>query len=83
MSSPPFIDPETGALDGGQIRNEVFPLAALVVLFGALALLVFLVPLLLTGESVIGLIASQFVIAVGVGMVLLYVVARGIQLAEE
>lgn len=84
MSPPPFIDQDSGELDLGQIREEVFPLAGLVVLFGGLALLVFLITLLVAGNSLLGglfTVVSQFVLAVGTGIVLMYVIARGIQLA--
>ena len=86
MSSPPFIDQASGELDLGQIRAEVFPLAALIVLFGGMALLVFLIMLLIGGNSLLtGLltVVSQFILAVGTGIVLMYVIARGIQLADE
>ena len=86
MSSPPFIDLESGELDLGQIRAEIFPLAGLVVLFGGAALLPFLLTLLVGGSSLLGgllTIVSQFILAVGTGIVLIYVVARGTQLAER
>lgn len=85
MASPPFIDQESGELDLGQIREEVFPLAGLIVLFGALALLVFLIMIPIAGNSLLaGLltVVSQFILAVGTGIVLMYVIARGIQLAD-
>ena len=81
---PPFVDPETGALDTAQIRREAYPLAGLVMLFGALALIPFVLSLF-ADESplvVIFTILAQFVLAVGAGIVLIYVVARGIQLAD-
>jgi hypothetical protein len=56
------------------------------VLFGSLALLVFLVVLTVAGNSLLGgvlTLVSQFILAVGTGIVLIYVIARGIQLAEE
>ena len=85
MSLPPFIDPESGELDFDQIRAEAFPLAGLIVLFGGIALLLFLIMLLVAGNSLLaGLltVVSQFVLAVGTGIVLMYVIARGIQLAD-
>jgi len=85
MSPPPFIDQESGELDLGQIRAEVFPLAGLIVLFGGLALLVFLIVLLVANNSLLAgflTVVSQFVLAVGTGIVLMYVIARGIQLAN-
>jgi hypothetical protein len=86
MASPPFIDQESGELDLGQIRTEVFPLAGLIVLFGGLALLLFLITLLVAGNSLLGAVftvVSQFILALGTGIVLMYVIARGIQLADE
>lgn len=86
MSSPPFIDPESGELDLDQIRAEVFPLAGLIVLFGGAALLVFLIMLLVAGNSLLAgffTVVSQFILAVGTGIVLMYVIARGIQLADR
>lgn len=85
MSSPPFIHPDSGELDFAQIRAELFPLAGLIVLFGATALLGFLLVLLVGGNPLLtGLltVVSQFVLAVGTGIVSMYVIARGIQLAE-
>ncbi len=85
MSPPPFIDRESGELDLRQIRAEVFPLAGLIVLFGGLALLMFLITLLVAGNSLlVGLltVVTQFILAVGTGIVLMYVIARGIQLAD-
>ena len=81
---PPFVDPETGALDTAQIRREAYPLAGLVMLFGALALVPFVLSLF-AGEPplvVIFTILAQFVLAVGADIVLIYVVARGIRLAD-
>lgn len=83
-SSPPFVDSETGELNTSRIVAEAIPLAKLVGLVAAVAL-VPLLPLLLGIRSGIGLVftlAGQFVLAVGSGVVLTYVVARGIQLAE-
>lgn len=84
-STPPFIDAETGELDFGQLRREAFPIAGLVALFGGLALLPFVLGLVLAGGSALGVlltVLAQFVLAVGAGVVLVYAVARGVQLAE-
>ena len=89
MSPPhvaPFIDPESGELDLGQIRAEIFPLAGLIVLFGGLTMLVFLITLFVAGNSLLAgvfTVVSQFILAVGTGIVLMYVIARGIQLADR
>lgn len=85
-NSPPFIDQSSSTLDFEQIREEVFPLLGLVVFFGGLALLTFLFALVFSGTSAFGLlfmVLTQLVLAVGGGIVLMYVVARGIQLAGE
>ena len=85
-SDPPFIDPVSRELDTAQIRAEAFPLAGLVVLFGALALLPFVLGLLAGGNFLLGAVftvLAQFILAVGTGIVLMYVIARGIQLADR
>jgi len=81
----PFIDRETGALDTAQIRNEAYPLAGLILLFVGLALIPFLFVLLFFGNSFLGFVftlLTQFILAVGTGIVLIYIIARGIQLAD-
>lgn len=81
--SPPFVDLETNTLNLDQIRAEAIPLLGLVVLFGSLGLL-----LVYIGADFYGLIGTifallgQLVFAVGTGIVLIYVIARGIQLAD-
>ncbi|SEO44267.1 hypothetical protein SAMN04487948_102438 [Halogranum amylolyticum] len=85
-SLPPFVDSETSSLDTSRIWQEAAPLAGLILLFGALALVPYLLVLLFAGNSLVGALftlVAQFVLAVGGGVVLLYVVARGIQLADE
>jgi len=81
---PPFVDPETGALDTAQIRTEAYPLAGLVMLFGAVALVPFVLSLFARGSplTILFTIVAQFVLAIGTGLVLIYVVARGTQLAD-
>lgn len=87
MSPPvPFIDPETGSLDTEQIWREAFPLAGLAMLFGGLALVPFVLALLFShipGLGVFFTIVTQFVLAIGASIVLMYVITRGIQLADE
>lgn len=83
-SSPPFIDRESGALETSQIWAEAFPLIGLIVLFGALAMIPFLAVIMFAGNSFLGAmltVLSQFILAVGSGIVLIYVIARGNQLA--
>lgn len=84
--SPPFVDRETGTVDIDQILTEVVPLAKLIGLFVALALVPLVLVVLLAGNSLAGMIlavVAQFILTVGAGIVLLYVISRGIHLAEE
>lgn len=84
--SPPFVDRESGALDIRQIWTEAFPLLGLILLFGALAMIPLLFVFAIGGGSYLGAfftLLAQLVLAVGTGIVLIYVVTRGIQLAEE
>lgn len=85
-SSTPFVDRETGAVDTGQIVAEARPIATLVALFVAVALVPLALVFLLGGTSTFGVVLTvlaQFVLAVGAAVVLLYVVTRAIQLADE
>lgn len=82
----PFIDQETGGLDTEQIRMEVYPLAGLIALFVGLALIPFVLVVAFAGNSALGVlftIISQFILAIGAGIVLMYVIARGIQLTDR
>ena len=86
MTTRPFIDPDASELDIGRILTEAIPLAGLVTLFGGLSLLPFLLALLVGGNGGLALLftlVAQFVLAVGAGIVLMYVIARGIALAES
>jgi len=84
--SGPFVDRDTNELDTEQILSEAVPVAGLVLLFGIVALVPlaigFLVPVSSTFTLALTVLA-QFVLAVGTAIVLMYVVARGIQLAEN
>lgn len=83
--STPFVDRETGTLDTTQILVESFLLAKLIGFFVALALVPFGLVFLALGNSALGalfVVAGQFVLAVGAGVVLIYVVVRAMQLAE-
>ncbi|WP_254271594.1 hypothetical protein [Haloarcula marina] len=85
-SQPPFVDPVTNELDTDQILAEAIPLAKLVGVFVAVALVPLGLGFFALGNSAIGAILAllgQFVLAVGTGVVLLYVVARGRQLSSE
>lgn len=84
MPSPPFVDPRTRELDTTQILSEAIPLAKLMAVFVAAALVPFGVIFLSLGNSAVGMLfalVAQFILAVGTGIVLMYVVARGRQLS--
>lgn len=85
--SPPsvFIDRESRTLDTDQIKEEAYPLAGLIMLFGGLALIPFLLALFFANTSALGVfftVIAQFVLAIGTGLVLMYIIARAIQLAD-
>lgn len=85
-SESPFVDRTDGSLDTDQILVEAVPLAKLIALFAAVAFVPFAIAFLLGLGSGFGLlfsIVAQFVLAVGTGVVLMYVVARGLTLSEE
>jgi len=82
--STPFVDTD-GTIDTDQVLAEAVPLARLIGLFVAVALVPFALVFLALGNSILGtvlVVAAQFVLAVGTGIVLMYVIARGTQLAE-
>jgi hypothetical protein len=84
--SLPFVDDETGAIDRSRVLSEAVPIARLVLLVAAAAFLPFSIVLLFGSVSIVGpvfTLLTQFVLTVGAAVVLLYVVARGVQLAEE
>ncbi len=81
--SIPFIDPETRGLRTAQIRDESYRVAGLIALFGGVALVPFVLGIAFdTGISLLFVLLTQFVIAIGTAVVLMYVVARGVQLAD-
>lgn len=84
--SLPFVDDETGTIDRWRVLSEALPIAKLAALVVAAALVPAAAAHLFGEFSILGelfTIMTQFVLAVGSGVVLLYVVARGTQIAEE
>jgi len=83
--STPFVTAD-GRIDTGRVLAEAIPLAKLVVLVLAVALVpVLFVFALGGGSSLLGIVfvvLAQFVLAVGGGIVLMHVVVRAIRLAE-
>ena len=82
MPSPPFVDRGTGELDTKHLITEAIPLAKLVGLVGVVALIPLLPALFGIRGALAFTLVGQFVLAVGAGLVLMYVVARGTQLAR-
>jgi len=82
MTSSPFLDQEKGTLDLQQILSEAIPLVALIGLVATVALIPLAIMLTLGVLPIIFTILTQFILAVGAGIVLIYIIARGIQLAE-
>ena len=85
-STMPFIDPVTGELDTNQILSEAIPLAKLVAAVVAVSLLPFGLGILVLDSTVLGAVLfaiGQFVLAVGSGIVLIYVIVRGMHLSGE
>lgn len=82
--SSAFVDRETGQLDTDRVVTEAILIAKLIALFGVLAyvplVIVRIVPVLFASR--VAHLASQFILAVGTGVVLLYVISRSIQLAN-
>lgn len=80
--SPPFIDQSSSSLNTDQIIREAIPLVKLIGLVALVA--VFPLGVALSGEIFprFFMLIAQFIFAVGSAIVLLYVIARGIQLAD-
>lgn len=81
-SSPPFIDHSSGKLDTEQIFTESIPLIKLIGLVGVVTLVPFAIATTFQVFERIFFILTQFSLAVGSSIVLLYIIARAIQLAE-
>jgi len=87
MSPPrPFINPATGELDTTQILSEAVPLGKLIGVFVAGSLPLYAIAIFGAENSALGALLAlfgDFILAVGAGVVLMYVIARGIRLAGE
>lgn len=84
MSSiPPFIDESSGSLDADQLLVELIPLSKLIGLVGVAALIPFGIATTFGFFRGVLLLLSQFMLTVGASIVLMYVITRAIQLAEE
>ena len=82
--STPFVTAD-GRIDTDRVLAEAIPLAKLVVLVLAVALVPLLFVFAIGGSSPLGIVfvvLAQFVLVVGGGIVLMHVVVRAIRLAE-
>ena len=77
-----FVDQDTGEFDFDQILSEAIPIAKLIGVFVAIALVPFAIAFTF-GSGLFFALLGQFILAVGIGVVLLYLIVRGIQLADE
>ena len=86
-SSPPFVDPNKGTLDTDQILSEAVPLGKLIGVFVVISLIPFGLAFVFTRFPfplrALLTVVGQFVLAVGAGTVLMYLIARGMQLSSE
>ncbi|WP_348612523.1 hypothetical protein [Halobaculum rarum] len=81
-----FFEQETGKLDTTQLLDEATPIAKLIGLFAIIALIPFAIAFVFLRSSLIGMplvVLAQFILAVGVATVLMYVINRAIQLSNE
>lgn len=89
-TAKPFFTSPSGELDTDRILYEAIPLAKLVAAVGLVALVPMFLQVLLADLLGFGFalgllltVATQFVLAVGTGIVLMYVVVRANQITEE
>lgn len=93
-SNRPFVTSRSGALDAEQLIDEAVPLGKLVAFVGLVAVIPLLLQFLLV--EILGLAAgfgsvlqvifslmTQFLLAVGTGLVFMYVIARALQFETE
>lgn len=88
--SRPFFEPPSGELDTEQIFDEALPLGKLIGAIGVIALIPVLLRILLLDLigitpviEVIFTLAVQFILAIGTGLVLIYVIMRSNQLINQ
>lgn len=83
--SKPFVEPD-GSIDRAQVLEEAQALASLV----GLVFVASLIPLLLTliggvipGLGLVFMLLAYIILAIGSGIVLMYSIARGMQLSVQ
>ena len=85
-SNTPCVEPVTAELAYAQILAEAIPLGKLIGFIVGVSLVPFGLMFLLSGGSRLGLVFAlfgQFILAVGAGLVLMYVIARASALSGE
>lgn len=86
-SAPPFVDPTTGELETDQILQEAVPLGKLIGVFVIISLVPFGLAFLFTRFPfplrAVLTVFGQFILAIGAAIVLMYIIARGMQLSGE
>ena len=81
--STPFVDHTSRTLNTDQILREAIPVAMLIGLVAVVALIPFAIAFVFGILPRLFTILTQFVLAVGASIILMYLIARGIQLAAE
>lgn len=83
--SRPFVEPD-GSIDRAEVLEEAQALASLV----GLVFVASLIPLLLTliggvipGLGLVFMVLAYIILAIGSGIVLMYIIARGMQLSVQ
>jgi len=82
-SPPPFIDRTSGTVETNQLLREAVPLAKLIGLVTVIALVPFALAVTLDVFTRLFTLLAQFVLSIGGSLVLMYIIARAIQLAER
>lgn len=83
--SPLFINPETGAIDTTHALEEAIPIARLIITIVGVSLIPFALASMFNG-SVLGIffaVTAQVTLAIGSGLVLMYVISRALQLTSD
>ena len=82
-SSPLFIDSTSGTLDTDQLIREAIPLSKLIGSLGLIALIPFAIASTTRLFGGVFILLTQFLLAIGSALVILYVITRALQLSEE
>ena len=82
-SSTLFIDSTSGTLDTDQLIREAIPLGKLIGSLGLIALIPFAIASTTRIFQGMFILLTQFLLAVGSALVLLYIITRAIQMSEQ